>query len=113
VASGSVTEAVRRAREAHPTLWIEVECDTLDQVREAIDAGAHEVLLDNMEAATLSEAVRIARGRVKTEASGNVTLDTIGAIARTGVDSISIGALTHSAAAVDFSLEVEPHAPGR
>ncbi len=112
-AAGSVTEAVRRAKEARPALWIEVECDTLDQVREAIDAGANEVLLDNMDIAMLTEAVGIARGRVKTEASGNVRLDNVGAIARTGVDSISIGALTHSAGAVDFSLEVEPHAPGR
>ncbi|MGH2727145.1 MAG: carboxylating nicotinate-nucleotide diphosphorylase [Actinomycetota bacterium] len=112
-AAGSVTEAVRRAHDAHPTLWIEVECDTLDQVREAIEAGANELLLDNMDVATLRQAVGIARGRAKTEASGSVSLDNVGEIARTGVDSISIGALTHSASAVDFSLEVEAHAPGR
>jgi nicotinate-nucleotide pyrophosphorylase (carboxylating) len=112
-AAGSVTEAVRRARETHPTLWIEVECETLDQVREALEAGAHELLLDNMDASTMAEAVRIAGDRAKTEASGGITLDTIGEIARTGVDSISVGALTHSAGAVDFSLEVDGDAPRR
>lgn len=106
--AGSVTEAIRRVREAHPSMWIEVECDTLDQVREALDAGADELLFDNMDVATLAEAVKLAKGRAKTEASGGVTLETIGDIARTGVDSISVGAMTHSAPAVDFSLEVEP-----
>jgi nicotinate-nucleotide pyrophosphorylase (carboxylating) len=112
-AAGSVAEAVRRARDARPTLWVEVECDTLDEVREAIEAGANELLLDNMDVATLTEAVRLAAGRAKTEASGNVKVDTVAEIARTGVDSISIGALTHSASAVDFSLEVDARAPGR
>jgi nicotinate-nucleotide pyrophosphorylase (carboxylating) len=110
-AAGSVKESVVRARTAHPSLWIEVECESLEQVNEAIEAGAHELLLDNMDIATLTEAVRIARGRAKTEASGGVTLETIGDIARTGVDSISVGALTHSAPAVDFSLEVDGDAP--
>ena len=109
--AGSVTEAIARARAAHPSLWIEVECETLEQVRRAIDAGAHELLLDNMDVATLAEAVRLARGRAKIEASGGVTLETIGDIARTGVDSISVGAVTHSAPAVDFSLEVDGDAP--
>ena len=112
-AAGGVSEAIRRAAEAHPNLWIEIECETLDQVREAIETGAHELLLDNMDVATLAEAVHIAAGRVKTEASGGITLDNIAEIARTGVDSISVGALTHSAGAVDFSLEVDAHAPGR
>jgi nicotinate-nucleotide pyrophosphorylase (carboxylating) len=106
--AGSVTEAIRRVREARPGLWIEVECETLDQVREALDAEANELLLDNMDVAMMAEAVKLAKGRAKTEASGGVTLDTIGAIAATGVDSISVGAMTHSAPAVDFSLEVEP-----
>ncbi|HJR18264.1 MAG TPA: carboxylating nicotinate-nucleotide diphosphorylase [Actinomycetota bacterium] len=109
-AAGSVTEAIGRARAAKPTLWIEVECETLDQVRDAIEAGAHELLLDNMDVATLRDAVDLARGKAKTEASGNVTLETIGAIAATGVDSISVGSITHSAPAIDFSLEVEPDA---
>ena len=104
--AGGVSEAIRRVREAYPALWIEVECERLDQVREALDAGANELLLDNMDPATTAEAVKLAKGRAKTEASGGVTLETIGAIARTGVDSISVGAITHSAPAVDFSLEV-------
>jgi len=110
-AAGSVTEAIAKARAAHPSLWIEVECDTLEQVGEALEAGAQELLLDNMDLATMAEAVRLARGRAKTEASGGITLETIGDIARTGVDSISVGALTHSAPAVDFSLEVDGDAP--
>ena len=109
--AGGIARAVERARQANPGLWIEIECDTLDQVREAIEAGADELLLDNMDLETLAEAVKLAKGHAKTEASGGVTLDTVGAIARTGVDSISVGALTHSAPAVDFSLEVEPDAP--
>ena len=111
--AGSIAEAVRRAREARPGLWIEIECETLDQVREAVDARADELLLDNMDVATIAEAVRLARGSARMEASGGVTLATVADIARTGVDSISVGALTHSAPAVDFSLEVEPDAPGR
>jgi nicotinate-nucleotide pyrophosphorylase (carboxylating) len=106
--AGSVAEAIRRVQLAFPALWIEVECETLDQVREALDAGAHEILLDNMDPSTMAEAVKLAKGRAKTEASGGVTLGTIGAIAATGVDSISVGAMTHSAPAVDFSLEVDP-----
>ena len=112
-AAGSVSEAVGRAKAARPTLWIEIECETLEQVREALDAGAHELLLDNMDVETLAEAVKLAKGRAKTEASGSVTLETIGAIAATGVDSISVGALTHSAPAIDFSLEVDGDAPQR
>jgi nicotinate-nucleotide pyrophosphorylase (carboxylating) len=105
IAAGSIEQAIKAAQAtgAH----VEVECDTLEQVRAAVDAGADEVLLDNMDLATLSEAVALTEGRVKTEASGGVTLDTIGAIARSGVDAISVGALTHSAPAVDLSLEVE------
>ena len=81
--AGSVAEAVRRVRENHPGLWIEIECETLDQVREALDAGANELLLDNMDVATLKVSVKLAKGRAKTEASGGVTLETIGAIAAT------------------------------
>jgi nicotinate-nucleotide pyrophosphorylase (carboxylating) len=111
--AGSLREAVERARRSGPAMWIEVECDTLDQVREAIRAGAHELLLDNMDLATLKEAVRLAKSTVRTEASGGVTLDTVSGIAATGVDSISVGALTHSAPAIDFSLEVETDASRR
>ena len=80
--------------------------DTLDQLREALDAGADSILLDNMPPDTMREAVAITAGRAKLEASGGVTLDTIRAIAETGVDFISIGALTHSARSLDVSLEV-------
>jgi nicotinate-nucleotide pyrophosphorylase (carboxylating) len=108
--AGSVGEAVRRAREARPGLWLEVECETIAQVDEALEAGANELLLDNMDHETLTEAARRASGRARTEASGGVTLDTVAQVAATGVDSISIGAITHSAPAADFSLEVEPDA---
>jgi nicotinate-nucleotide pyrophosphorylase (carboxylating) len=105
--AGGVGRAVQLARAGRPGAWVEVECETLDQVREALDAGADELLLDNMDPGTLAQAARLARGKAKTEASGGVTLDTIGVIAKTGVDSISVGALTHSAPSIDFSLEVE------
>jgi len=103
--AGSVTEAVRRAKAAGHTR-IEVECDTLDQVREALNAGAERLLLDNMSIDMLRQAVALAGGRAKTEASGGVTLETIRAIAQTGVDYISVGgALTLSAPAIDIGLD--------
>jgi nicotinate-nucleotide pyrophosphorylase (carboxylating) len=107
VAAGGVSEAVRRAREGAPhPLKIEVEVTTLAQLDEALAAGADLVLLDNMDLATLAAAVKRTNGRVPLEASGGVKLDTIEAIAATGVDVISIGALTHSVTAADISLEV-------
>jgi nicotinate-nucleotide pyrophosphorylase (carboxylating) len=102
--AGSIANAVERARDAGVPVQIEV--DTLDQLREALDAGADSILLDNMPPDTMREAVAITAGRAKLEASGGVTLDTIRAIAETGVDFISIGALTHSARSLDVSLEV-------
>lgn len=105
--AGSVEEAVSRARAYAPTAWIEVECDTLAQLRAAIEAGVDEVLLDNMEPDMLRAAVAIVDGRCATEASGGITLATIAKVAATGVDSISVGALTHSAPATDLSLEIE------
>jgi nicotinate-nucleotide pyrophosphorylase len=108
--AGGIAEAVRLAQAARPGLWIEVECETLDQVKAALDAKANELLLDNMDVGTMAEAVRLARGRARTEASGGVTLEMVNEIAATGVDSISVGAITHSAPAADFSLEVEPDA---
>jgi nicotinate-nucleotide pyrophosphorylase (carboxylating) len=104
-AAGSVADAVARARAA-TDLPIEVECDTIEQVREAVDAGADAILLDNMQPAELREAVALARGRARLEASGGITLENIRAVAATGVDEISIGALTHSARSLDVSLEV-------
>jgi nicotinate-nucleotide pyrophosphorylase (carboxylating) len=103
--AGSVARAVGRLRAA-TELPIEVECDTLDQVEEAIAAGADAILLDNMGLEDLSRAVALARGRARLEASGGVTLETVRAVAETGVDEISIGALTHSAPALDVSLEL-------
>ncbi|MFM9107059.1 MAG: carboxylating nicotinate-nucleotide diphosphorylase [Chloroflexota bacterium] len=103
-----VTRAVRMAREAAPHgLKIEVEVTTLDELREALDAGADIVLLDNMTVEQLAEAVRIAGGRAVLEASGGVNLQTVRAIAETGVDLISVGALTHSAGSMDISLDFE------
>ena len=87
---------------------VEVECDTLEQVREAGKARADMILLDNMTIAQMRRAVRLVAGRAKVEASGGITLDRVSAIARTGVDFISVCALTHSARSLDFSLEVKP-----
>ena len=105
-AAGGVRPAIERARAAIPPLPIEVEAETLDQVREALAAGADRILLDNMPLARLREAVALVAGRCPLEASGGVTLATVRAIAETGVDFISVGALTHSAPSLDVSLEV-------
>ncbi|MCX7865082.1 MAG: carboxylating nicotinate-nucleotide diphosphorylase [Novosphingobium sp.] len=102
--AGSVGEAVRRAREAGVAEII-CEVDRLDQIEPAIAAGASHLLLDNMDAATLREAVRIVAGRAKTEASGGITLATIGEMAATGVDYVSVGRLTQSAPAADIGLD--------
>jgi nicotinate-nucleotide pyrophosphorylase (carboxylating) len=101
----AIAAAVRRAHQKFPRLKIEVEADTLKQVGQAADAGADIVLLDNMNPAQLRRAVKLIRGRAKTEASGGVNLKTVRAIAKTGVDYISVGALTHSARAVDVGLD--------
>jgi len=103
---GSVAEAVRRARAAvKPGIRVEVEAAELAQVRDALAAGADMIMLDNMLIETMREAVTIAAGRVPLEASGTVSLERVRAVAETGVDFISVGALTHSARAVDISLE--------
>jgi nicotinate-nucleotide pyrophosphorylase (carboxylating) len=102
---GDIATAIRRAKATGK--HVEVECDTLDQVEASLAAGADELLLDNMDVRTLKAAVALAAGKAKTEASGGVTLDNVAGIAATGVDSISVGALTHSAPAIDLSLEVE------
>lgn len=101
-----VRRAVRQARAFAPhTLRIEVEVTTLVEVEEALSAGADVILLDNMDVATLRRAVELVAGRALLEASGGVTLDTVRAIAEAGVDLISVGGLTHSAPALDISLE--------
>lgn len=102
-----IAAAVQRARAAYPQLKVEVEADTLDQVGQAADAGADVILLDNMSNDQLRDAVRLVNGRCKLEASGGVTLQTVRGIAETGVDFISVGALTHSAPAADIGLDFE------
>jgi nicotinate-nucleotide pyrophosphorylase (carboxylating) len=106
--AGGITQAIEAARSANPELAVEVEVDDLDQLDLALAAGADTILLDNMDPARLRAAVSRAGGRARLEASGGVTLDTVRAVAETGVDAISIGALTHSVTALDISLEVHP-----
>ena len=104
--AGGVRAAVERLRSSAPSFPVEVEAETLGDVREALDAGADRILLDNMPLEVMREAVRLAAGRAKLEASGGVSLETVRAIAETGVDFVSVGALTHSARSLDVSLEV-------
>jgi len=103
--AGSITAAVKRVRAAENGLEIEVETRTLDDVLEALDLEVTRILLDNMTVETMREAVAIVRGRAKLEASGNITLENVAEVARTGVDYISVGALTHSPKVFDVSLE--------
>jgi nicotinate-nucleotide pyrophosphorylase (carboxylating) len=103
----AIAAAIRRARKKFPMLKVEVEADTLKQVEQAVNARADFILLDNMDLKQLRQAVKIVNGRVETEASGGVNLKTVHAIAGTGVDFISVGALTHSARAVDIGLDFE------
>jgi len=107
VAAGGVREAFEAVRQAFPGLAVEVECDTVAQVREVLAAGADLVLLDNMAVDQLVEAVGLCRARgVLTEASGGLTLDTARAVAETGVDFLAIGALTHSAPVLDLGVDL-------
>jgi nicotinate-nucleotide pyrophosphorylase (carboxylating) len=101
----AIEAAVRRARAQYPQLTVEVEADTQEQARQACQAGADVILLDNMSCQDLRAAVRLIDGRAKTEASGGANLATVRAIAETGVDYISVGALTHSAPAADIALD--------
>jgi nicotinate-nucleotide pyrophosphorylase (carboxylating) len=103
--AGGIGPAVAKLRAHAPKVKIEVETESLADVREAIAAGADIIMLDNMKLEAMREAVREIAGRAKTEASGNVTLQNVRAIAETGVDYISIGALTHSVKALDISLK--------
>jgi nicotinate-nucleotide pyrophosphorylase (carboxylating) len=106
--AGGVGAAVRAGRERFPELPLEVECRTLEEVREALEAGAPRLLLDNMVPGMLRAVAREVAGRAELEASGGVTLETLRAHADTGVDFVSVGALTHSAPALDLSLILEP-----
>ena len=94
------------ARASH-TIKVEVEVETLDEVREAVEAGAHIIMLDNMSVDTMRQAMGIVEGRAVVEASGGITMETVRQVADTGVDLISIGGLTHSASALDISLDLE------
>jgi nicotinate-nucleotide pyrophosphorylase (carboxylating) len=111
--NGSVGGAVRAAKAADTGLQVQAEVDRVEQIEEALEAGADRLLLDNMDPATLKKAVKLVAKRVPLEASGGVTLDTIRAIAETGVDFISVGRITQSAPAVDialdYSLQSLPH----
>jgi len=103
----AIAAAIQRARAKYPALKVEVEADSLEQVEQAVAAGADIVLLDNMNVVQLRLAVQRCKARARTEASGGVTLAGVRAIAETGVDFISVGALTHSARAVDIGLDFE------
>jgi nicotinate-nucleotide pyrophosphorylase (carboxylating) len=104
---GALDRAVGEIRARYPRMIIEVEAETLAEVKSAMAVQPHIILLDNMTPEELKKAVKLIGGKIPTEASGGVTLQTIGAIARTGVNYISVGALTHSVRAVDISLEIE------
>lgn len=106
-AVGSLIEAVRRARRRAPHMVrVEVETTSLQQVAEALDAGADIIMLDNMDSTAMAEAVALVDGRALVEASGGVSLETVARVAASGVDLISVGRLTHSAPAIDISLEL-------
>ncbi|NOY80496.1 MAG: carboxylating nicotinate-nucleotide diphosphorylase [Kiritimatiellaeota bacterium] len=104
---GAIHRTVAACRRQAPGLDIEVEADTIEQVAAALEAGADIILLDNMSDDDMAEAVRMVRGRAVLEASGGITLERVAAVADTGVDCISVGALTHSAPAVDISMQIE------
>jgi nicotinate-nucleotide pyrophosphorylase (carboxylating) len=105
--AGGLREAVKRMKDANPEMPIEVEAQSLEQVDEAIAAGADIILLDNLSLDLIREAVKRVKGRAKTEISGGVTLERISELARTGANYVSVGALTHSAPAADLSFELE------
>jgi nicotinate-nucleotide pyrophosphorylase (carboxylating) len=106
--AGGVGAAIERMRRYRAGLPIEVEAQSLAQVDEALEAGAERILLDNLSLEDIREAVRRTRGRARTEISGGVTLDRMPDLAATGADFVSVGALTHSAPAIDISFELEP-----
>jgi nicotinate-nucleotide pyrophosphorylase (carboxylating) len=107
-AAGSILKAIKRVREAIPlTTKVEVEVETIEQAAEALEGGADLILLDNMEVAEMEKVVKLAAGRALVEASGGITLDRVAEVAATGVDFISVGALTHSVSALDLSLELK------
>lgn len=106
VAAGSIAKAVATARRLSPELEIEVEVEDLDELRQALETGVERVLLDNMDIDTLRQAVKLNAGRARLEASGGISLDNIRAVAETGVDFISVGALTKNVKAIDLSMRI-------
>jgi nicotinate-nucleotide pyrophosphorylase (carboxylating) len=108
--AGGVPAAIERVRLRHPGRPVEVEVDTMAELQQALEAGADVILLDNMPPGQLRRAVATTAGRARLEASGGITIDTIREVAETGVDAISVGALTHSVRALDIALEVPPSA---
>lgn len=107
IAAGSIKAAAEAARRLHPKLLLEIEVENLDELQQALDAGADRIMLDNFTLPLMREAVGIAKGRAELEISGNVDLSTIGEYASTGVDFISVGALTKHVRAVDLSLRLK------
>jgi nicotinate-nucleotide pyrophosphorylase (carboxylating) len=112
-AGGDVASAVRQLRQKAPGMLVEVEVTSVEEAREALDAGVDALLLDNMGLEEMRRAVELAKGRATTEASGGITEATVRAVAETGVDFISVGAITHSAPALDISLELDVGCPER
>lgn len=104
--AGGMAAAIARLHEAKPQLRLEIEAETLDDVKVALDAGVNRIMLDNMNLGEMRAAVALIAGRVETEASGGITLENLRAVGQTGVDFVSLGALTHSAKGLDVSLEV-------
>ena len=109
IAAGGVVPAFEAVRAAHPDLPVEVEVTDLGQLKELLEAGCQRILLDNMDDATMAEAVRLTDGRATLEASGGLTLERARQVAATGVDFISVGALTHSVRVFDLALDLSPH----
>jgi nicotinate-nucleotide pyrophosphorylase (carboxylating) len=112
LAAGGVVPAYRAVRTRHPDLPVQVEVTTLDQLRELLEAGADQVLLDNMRPEQMAEAVRVNAGRAKLEASGGLTLEHAREVAATGVDYLAVGALTHSAPVLDIAMDLRPARAG-
>ena len=114
LASGGVGAAYRGVRELFPDVEVQVECDTVEQVWEAIEVGASFLLLDNMSIDDLRASVQVVAGRAELEATGGLTLDRARAVAATGVDYLSVGALTHSAPVLDIGVDLRPeHVSGQ
>jgi nicotinate-nucleotide pyrophosphorylase (carboxylating) len=109
LAAGGVGAAYRAVRELFPDIEVQVECDTVEQVREALDVGASFLLLDNMSLDDMRASVVVAAGRAELEATGGLTLDRARPVAETGVDYLSVGGLTHSAAVLDIGVDLRPH----